>query len=219
MKLHADMTKRAVVQTRDLPWAASPLPGVDRRMLDRDGEEVARATSIVRYAAGSAFSAHTHGGGEEYLVLDGVFSDEHGDFEKGMYVRNPPGSSHTPSSKNGCTIFVKLCQMDDADQTQIGVDTTGAGGWQVVAGSTVDVLPLHQFNAETVRMIRIAPGTRLDHHNHPGGEEILVLKGGFADEHGRYSEGHWIRNPPGSGHTVSSDEGCLLYIKTGHLTG
>jgi anti-sigma factor ChrR (cupin superfamily) len=177
MKLHADFGERVVVQTEGLPWIASPLAGVDRRMLDRDGEEVARATSIVRYAAGSAFSAHIHGGGEEYLVLDGVFSDEHGDFSKGMYVRNPPGSSHTPSSKQGCTIFVKLRQMDDADQRQIAIDTTGEEGWQAVAGSTVEVLPLHQYAPETVRMVRMAPGTRLDRHEHPGGEEILVLEG------------------------------------------
>lgn len=217
MKLHADFSKRVVVQTRDLPWTASPLPGVERRMLDRNGEEVARATSIVRYAAGSAFSPHTHGGGEEYLVLDGVFSDEHGDFEKGMYVRNPPGSSHTPSSRDGCTIFVKLRQMEDADQRQVGVDTTGEEGWQPVEEATVDILPLHRYGAETVRMVRMDPGTRLKRHDHPGGEEILVIEGGFEDEHGRYVEGHWIRNPSGSDHAVTSDEGCLLYIKAGHL--
>ncbi len=217
MKLHADFSKRVVLQTRDIPWVASPLPGVERRMLDRDGEEIARATSIVRYARDSAFSAHTHGGGEEYLVLDGVFSDEHGDFGKGMYVRNPPGSSHTPSSKEGCIIFVKLRQMDDADQSQITVDTTAEQGWQSGEGSTVEVLPLHRYGTEVVRMIRMAPGTRLDHHDHPRGEEILVLEGGFEDEDARYTEGHWIRNPPGSGHRVTSENGCLLYIKTGHL--
>jgi anti-sigma factor ChrR (cupin superfamily) len=144
MKLHADFDKRVVVQTENLPWIASPLPGVERRMLDRVGEEVARATSIVRYAPGGTFSAHTHGGGEEYLVLDGVFSDEHGDFGKGMYVRNPPGSSQTPSSKDGCTIFVKLRQMDDADQRQTGIDTGGDEGWRTTDNPNVAVLPLHQ---------------------------------------------------------------------------
>ena len=75
--------------------------GVDRRPLDRIGEEVARATSIVRYAPGSRFSAHTHGGGEEFIVLDGVFQDEHGDYPPGTYVRNPPGTRHTPGSEPG----------------------------------------------------------------------------------------------------------------------
>lgn len=217
MKLHADFSQRVVVKSEDLPWIASPLAGVDRRMLERDGEEVARATSIVRYARGSAFSAHTHGGGEEYLVLDGVFSDEHGDFKTGMYVRNPPGSSHSPSSAPGCTILVKLRQMDDADQSQIAIDTTAEEGWRPGATPGLDVLPLHRFENETVRMVRFAPGTRLEPHEHPGGEEIFVLQGSFEDEHGRYEQGAWIRNPPGSSHEASSEQGCLLYIKTGHL--
>jgi anti-sigma factor ChrR (cupin superfamily) len=77
-------------------------------MLDRIGDEVVRATSIVRYAPGSHFSAHTHGGGEEFFVLNGVFQDEHGDYPVGSYVRNPPTSSHVPGSDLGCVIFVKL---------------------------------------------------------------------------------------------------------------
>ena len=83
---------------------------VERRMLDRIGEEVARTTSVVRYAPQSRFSPHTHGGGGEFLVLDGVFQDEHGDFP----IRNPPTSSHTSGSAPGCTIFVKLWQFDPA---------------------------------------------------------------------------------------------------------
>ena len=76
MELNADFSKRVAVHAARMPWVASPMPGVDRRMLDRIGEEVARATSIVRYAPGSHFSPHTHGGGEEFLVLEGVFTDE-----------------------------------------------------------------------------------------------------------------------------------------------
>lgn len=112
MNINADFASRAAVHAGRLDWTPSPLPGVDRRMLDRVGEEVARATSIVRYAPGSHFSPHTHGGGEEFLVLDGVFQDEHGDFPVGTYVRNPPTSRHTPGSTAGCTIFVKLWQFD-----------------------------------------------------------------------------------------------------------
>ncbi|GAL13613.1 hypothetical protein JCM19233_4618 [Vibrio astriarenae] len=52
--------------------------------LDRVGGEVARATSIVRYKPNSAFSPHTHDGGEEFFVLEGVFSDEHGDYPQGV---------------------------------------------------------------------------------------------------------------------------------------
>ena len=123
MQLHADLTKRAVVDSTKLDWIASPLAGVERRMLERDGDEVARATTIVRYAPESTFDPHVHALGEEYVVLEGTFSDEHGDFGKGFYVRNPPGSRHRPHSRDGCTILVKLRQMDPSDTVQVNVDT------------------------------------------------------------------------------------------------
>jgi len=107
MRLNADFRQRVLVHAAELPWVASPVTGVERRMLDRIGEEVARATSLVRYAPGSRFSRHVHGGGEEFLVLEGVFQDEHGDYPAGSYVRNPPHSAHTPASAGGCVIFVK----------------------------------------------------------------------------------------------------------------
>ncbi|MEM9355390.1 MAG: cupin domain-containing protein, partial [Pseudomonadota bacterium] len=123
MELNADFSKRTVVHGAAIPWKSSPMAGVDRRMFDRLGDEVARATSIVRYAPGSKFSSHVHTGGEEFFVLDGVFQDEHGDFPAGSYIRNPPESSHTPGSDAGCTIFVKLWQFDLTDRTHVRVDT------------------------------------------------------------------------------------------------
>ena len=110
MDVNADFTVRASVHGAQIPWEASPTPGVHRRMLDRVGDEVARATTIVRFAPGSSFPAHTHPGGEEFIVLDGVFQDEDGDFTVGSYIRNPPKSKHTPSSTDGATIMVKLWQ-------------------------------------------------------------------------------------------------------------
>ena len=94
MNINADFSKRVAVYAARLPWVPSPMKGVDRRMLDRVGDEVARATSIVRYAPHSHFSPHTHGGGEEFLVLEGVFQDEHGDFPAGSYIRNPAFKLH-----------------------------------------------------------------------------------------------------------------------------
>ena len=122
--INADFTQRVVVGPPPPDqWCASPLPGVERHLLDRVGGEVARATSVVRYAAGSRFERHTHGGGEEFLVLDGVFSDEHGDYPAGSYVRNPPGTSHTPYSVEGCTLFVKLRQFAPDDLQPVRADT------------------------------------------------------------------------------------------------
>ena len=117
--INADFGQRVLLHIADMPWIASPAAGVERRMLDRVGAEVARATSIVKYAPGSAFPRHTHTGGEEFLVLEGVFQDEHGDWPAGSYVRNPPTSSHTPGSEPGCVIFVKLWQFDPSDRTAV----------------------------------------------------------------------------------------------------
>ncbi len=216
MKLHADLSQRAIVLSEELPWLDSPMAGVQRRMLDRNGEEVARATSIVRYAPGSAFAAHTHGGGEEFLVLEGTFSDEHGDYPAGTYVRNPVGSSHQPRSESGCTIFVKLWQMSPTDRQRVAIDTDHAP-WFPGMVEGLQVLPLHSFESENVALVRWQPGTHFQRHQHLGGEEIFVLDGTFADEFGTYPQGTWLRNPPGSIHTPFSRSGCTIYVKTGHL--
>ena len=216
MDLRSDFRLREVVYTPDLLWAPSPLARVERRMLDRIGDEVARATSIFRYAPGSRFSAHTHDLGEEFLVLDGVFMDEHGAYPAGTYVRNPPGSSHAPSTEEGCTIFVKLRQFDLEDQTPVRIDTRHA---PFVPGAVpgLSVRPLHEFRGENVALVRWEPETEFHTHMHMGGEEILVLEGTFSDEHGDYPAGSWIRSPHASEHQPFSREGCLIYVKVGHL--
>lgn len=216
MKIHADLSKPAIVDSTALAWVPSPAPGVERRMLERDGDEVARATSIVRYAPGSEFPTHRHGGGEEFMVLDGVFSDEHGDFPAGTYVRNPVGSSHAPRTAPGCTIFVKLRQMDPDDQTHVTVDTK-AGKW--VAGDVPGLfrLPLHEYGTERVWLSRMDPGCAATPHAHPRGEEVLVLDGSLDDENGRHGKGTWLRLPAGSFHSPRTTDGCLLWVKQGHL--
>ena len=216
MELRADLQQSVWLDTAALPWQPSPLPGVERRLLDRRGGEVARATSLVRYAPGSRFERHSHGGGEEILVLDGIFADEHGAYPAGTYLRNPVGSSHAPFSMEGCTILVKLQQMHPADQQRLVIDTTTAA-WRPGLVPGLAVLPLHAFGSETVALVRWAPGTVFQAHSHPGGEEILVLEGVFQDEHGTYPAGCWLRNAPGSVHRPWSDGGCTIWVKTGHL--
>jgi anti-sigma factor ChrR (cupin superfamily) len=216
MKLNADFSERVVIRPEDYDWVKSPAAGVERMMLDRIGDEVARATTIVRFAPGSYFDAHTHGGGEEYFVLDGVFSDESGDYPAGTYVRNPIGSSHKPHTDEGATIFVKLHQFDEEDTDQFHIDTTTAQ-FRPGAVEGLSVLPLHSAKSENVALVRWAPGTKFNAHAHWGGEEILVLEGTFQDENGTYPKGTWLRSPHLSQHTPWSEEGCLIYVKTGHL--
>lgn len=216
MRLNADYARRVVIDTATLAWADSPVPGIRRRMLDRDGGEVARATSIVEYAPGSQFTPHVHDGGEEILVLEGVFADESGSYGPGTYLRNPPGSSHAPGSPTGCALFVKLRHFDPDDRERVVVDTRSAE-WRPGLVPGLSVMPLAQFGTQHTALVRWAPGTRFHPHRHHGGEEILVLEGVFADEHGRYPAGTWIRSPHLSEHRPFSEEGCTLLVKTGHL--
>ena len=211
-----EFSQRLVIATDKLDWQTTALPGVERRKLERENAESGRATTIVRYVPGSNFTPHVHAGGEEYLVLDGVFSDEFGDFGPGMYVRNPVGSKHQPFSEPGCTIFVKFGQMDARDQEIVRI-ATSSEAWFPGPAAGLTVLPLHAYENAHIALVRWARGSAYQHHVHPGGEEILVLAGEFRDENGRYAAGTWLRNPAGSEHSPFSTEGCTIYVKTGHL--
>lgn len=214
MELNADFTQRVVVHADQLDWQASPMQGVDRRMLDRIGQEVARATTIVRYAPGSHFSAHTHTGGEEFIVLDGVFQDEHGDFPAGTYVRNPPTSSHTPGSEPGCTIFVKLWQFDLADRTQLRKDMVQELAAPVGGVATA---MLHKDARETVTYSHLDPGATL-RADAAGGIELLVIDGTLTAGGDTLSKNSWLRLPEGDALTVTAGlEGAKLWMKSGHL--
>lgn len=216
MLLHADLSLRAVVNTADLPWVDSPTPGIQRKMIERDGDEVARCTSIVRYAPHSAFPTHLHGGGEEIFVLDGVFEDELGRYPAGTYIKNPPGSSHAPGSTMGCTLLVKLRHMRSSDSERV-VKSTAEGVWHPGLVPGLSVMQLDSVETRHTALVRWAAGTQFQAHRHWGGEEIFVLDGVFEDELGTYPAGSWIRSPHLSQHNPRSTTGCLIFVKTGHL--
>jgi quercetin dioxygenase-like cupin family protein len=219
MQINADFRRRAVVHAARLDWVASPMPGVERRMLDRIGEEVARATSIVRYAPASRFAPHTHDGGEEFLVLDGVFQDEHGDYPAGTYVRNPPGSRHAPGSADGCTILVKLRQFDPTDRTEVRIGP-GQLAWRAAPGRPgVAAAALFADARERVRLERWAPATRVQCPP-AGGLELLCLEGGFIASGERFAALSWLRLPEGDAlDAVAGSEGARVWLKEGHLAG
>jgi len=218
LRINDDFDHRVVIRPDDYHWVPSPMPGVERMMLDRIGDEVARATTIVRYAPNSEFSSHTHGGGEEYFVLEGLFSDERGDYPAGAYVRNPIGTSHTPKiGPEGATIFVKLHQFAKEDTEQKVIHTRESQCYPgIVPG--LQVMPLHEYRTEHTALVKWASNTQFNPHRHWGGEEILVLEGTFYDEHGVYPKGSWLRSPHLSQHTpYTKSDGALIFVKTGHL--
>lgn len=212
---NADFSQPVALATDALPWEASPQPGVERRLLDRIGGEVARATSLVRYAPGSAFPEHEHALGEEFLVLEGVFSDEHGDYPAGTYVRNPPASRHSPRTAGGCVIFVKLRQMPPHERARIVVDTAGFAA--DAAGPAR--LPLFDDarRGEHVAIERLRPGETRIFDESAGGDEILILAGDLSDESGDHGKGGWLRTPGGARHRLHSRGGALFWVKRGHL--
>lgn len=214
MELNADFKTRVVVHSEQLEWNASPMPGVDRRMLDRIGGEVARATTIVRYAPQSKFSEHTHTGGEEFIVLDGVFQDEHGDFPAGTYVRNPPTTAHTPGSALGCTIFVKLWQFDMDDRNQFRKTMADELAAPVDGVATAE---LHRDARETVTYSQLDAGATLENSD-VGGIEVLVIAGTVSEGGDTLGKGAWLRLPEGAPLTaMAGSDGAKLWMKTGHL--
>jgi anti-sigma factor ChrR (cupin superfamily) len=215
MNINSDYRQKIVLNHHDLPWVASPNPGVDRRMLDRVGGEIAKATSIVRYQPGARFDRHTHDLGEEILVLDGCLTDETGDYPAGSYLMNPPGSAHAPYSTAGCTLFVKLRHLGP-EQTEREIVNTKTAQWfqGMVPGLTV--MPLMRQGTGST-LVKWAPQTYFNPHRHYGGEEIFVVEGVFEDEYGEYCSGSWIRSPHQSLHQPFSRQGCTIFVKTGHL--
>lgn len=213
--LNMDFSRRVVIDSHQQDWIASPMPGVWRKPLAREDTERGHATSIVRYESGASFSAHNHPKGEEILVLEGVFSDETGDYPAGTYFRNPEGFRHAPFSTEGCVILVKLHQFQPDDNAHVCIDTNTAQ-WLPGQGR-LEVLPLHDFNGEHVALVRWPAGERFQPHVHVGGEEIYVIRGEFIDEQGRYPAGSWIRSPHLSRHNPHVEQETLIWVKTGHL--
>ena len=219
MNINADLNKTAHLMVEDFEWIPSPLPGVERVMLDRVGDEVAVATSIVRYAPNANFSAHSHALGEEFIVLDGVFSDEHADYPAGTYVRNPPGTSHTPHSDPGCIIFVKLRQFADDDLQQMVASTKieSASESQNHNQNHKKERILYQHNDEVVSVVRIEAGERYAFSSSFYTRELLLLEGEvtWQQEITRtLKPWSWIRMAPGDPLRVTAKTSALLFSKT-----
>lgn len=201
-RLNSDLSQQAIMQGAELPWISSPLAGVERRPLYRVGGEQARATSLVRYAPGSSFNAHVHSGGEEILVLEGVFEDEHGRYPAGTYLRNPPGSQHSPGASSGCMIFVRLRQFHTEDYVQ-----------SVVHLQAQDSQVLFESEHERVWVLNMPPGSYRRLANLRG-LEVLVLEGELTFDELRLKPLSWLRLPPDAPlATQAGKKGARIWIK------
>ena len=213
--LNMDFSKIACSLAKDQHWVKSPADGVSRIHLEREATESGHTTSFVKFEEGSYFPEHVHTQGEEIYVLEGVFSDENGDYPAGTYLRNPPGSRHKPFTKEGCTIFVKLEQFQK-DDTKHVVVRPEEQQWQQGIGN-LKVSSLHVHNAESTALVHWPTNEVFQPHTHRGGEEIVVINGKFIDEHGEYPARSWIRSPHMSQHHPRVEEETLILVKVGHL--
>jgi len=213
--LNMDFSKVVTVLASERAWLTSPADGVSRVHLEREAEESGHTTSFVRFAPDSLFPEHTHPQGEELYVLNGVFSDENGDYPAGTYIRNPPGSKHRPFTREGCELFVKLEQFHEADTAQVVIRSEDQQ-WQPGIGN-LRVCPLHSFEGENTALVLWPDKEVFQLHTHWGGEEIVVINGRFIDEYGEYPAGSWLRNPHMSKHYPRVEEDTLILVKVGHL--
>lgn len=195
-------------------WLPSPAKGVKRLVLERQGgEKTLRATSIVAYAPDSVFAAHTHPKGEEFYVLAGTFSDQNGDYPAGTYVRNPPGSSHAPFSKDGCLIWVKLQQFEPTDNIHSVLKTFQADN----ISDEYEVQCLFD-DYEKVELINAKQDTELSASYFESGLEILVLAGAIFKESSTISTGGWLRFAAKDHTSIVVAKDSLVLIKSKHLS-
>ncbi|MBN3728498.1 cupin domain-containing protein [Burkholderia sp. Ac-20379] len=212
MLVNADFTRRAVVPADQARWIASPQAGVERAMLDRVGGEQARATSLVRYARASHFPSHPHPGGEEILVLAGVFSEGERHYPAGWYLRNPPGSAHRPSSDDGALLFVKLRQMRADETRTVRIDTRDPAAWRQRGERAF--CPLFDSPEETVALQRLAAQAAPEIAGE-GRVELLVIEGALRLDDHSYPRGSWIRLPDGDRPACRAQTaGTTVYVKT-----
>lgn len=209
MDIRADLAEPACVRAADWQWVNSPQAGVRRVMLDRVGEEVAVATSFVRYDPESRFPGHTHALGEEFIVLEGEFGDEHGRYPPGSYVRNPPGSRHVPFSDPGCLLWVKLRQFQPDDLTELRTRLDLAIPTE---GSAMRLL--HRHGEEEVGEITAAAGERIERPPADVCQEVLVLAGEVKAGNRVIDRFGWLRVAPHTGLTLEVLTPCRLFWKT-----
>lgn len=219
--INDDFTQFVTMNTEEMEWQPSPSPQVWRKRLELSGPaESGRVTSIVRYEPGSRFPSHKHPEGEEFLVLEGTFCDERGEYPAGTFVLNPDGSEHAPFSPDGCQLFVKLRQYPGRHRPRVVIDSKTTP-WESRLGGGAEVLDLyyHEKSSEHIELFRIPANTEIQMSWNIIGAEVLVLEGEFGDGKRDYSRGAWIRYPPPTFCDFQTATGCTLYIKSGPMGG
>lgn len=240
MELHTDKTKTVLVRTSQQEWlVTSQASGVSRRLIERRGGDIARATTVVKFEPDKSFPRHVHVGGEEFVVLDGTWRDDYGNFPKYCYIRNFIGSGHQPQiGHDGCVILVKLCQMHPTIHPEpahtawsdLGPEAVRRRGKEIRPDSGSGCMPFHELVVfesplETVKMLLLPGGATVRVPVPDGGREMFVVDGTFVSSLGTHDERSWCRlasqatfaETGGTFEVRVGERDVYLYSKEGHL--
>ena len=219
--VNADPNKVAVVDTNQLAWEPTEHPGVSRKVLEFVSDpRKGRETSLLRFAPGAKLPTETLVDRMDVFVLEGKYEDGHGEYGPHTFLRNQPGYTHTPASKDGCVLYVKWrVPIRPGGGPRLVVDSKTAQ-WMAFPHRGADVLHLYP-NAdgiETGRIGNVHPNRKIPSHDHSIGEETFVLRGCMKDEYTAYHAGTWFRMPCGVPHAPYTEaDGALMLIREGDL--
>lgn len=211
------MSIAVIVYSDAIDWQSSPSSSVSRKRFHLAGEtENGQVTSLVRYDPGAGFPSHPHPGGEEILVLSGVFSDETGDWPAGSYLLNPEGFAHAPYSESGCRLLVKLRQYSGDQPARLALDCLQSTQFEGVACKL-----LHSDAIEKTVVMKLERGQVIK-NKFKGGCEGFVLDGNVNVNGADLGPNDWFRFPDGDHPEGSSvrllSQGCSLYLKIGAVS-
>lgn len=219
-EVNADARKVAFMDTRTMAWEGTEWPGVQRKVLEFVAHpRMGRETSILKFEPGASLPTTTWAERLDFFVLEGSCSDEHGAYGKHTFVRQPPSTTQTLRTAEGCTLYMKWRVPIKSDSTRIVIDARTAQ-WGEFPHRGADVLHLYpnKDGIETGRIGHVHTNRRLPSHDHSIGEETLVLEGVLKDEYASYEAGTWFRMPCGVAHApYTEDTRCKMLIREGDL--
>ncbi len=223
--LNADLSQRVIALAQKACWQSCPLPNTEIRLLEYRGGENPRFTAILRIQKSFNISDLGLWRKLEMLVLSGALGLADQVALGGSYIR-VPDLEHTLCLNHGPIywpleghLYVAYAggnyTKDDTEPRLI--DTRADEVWLPGPTEGTEVLPLHVHGRANAMLVRWNQTATFQPQLDPQGEEILVLKGSLADEHGRYSAGTWIRNPEITWQHWSGTEDTVVFYKTGHF--
>ncbi len=219
-QFNADPDKQVVMHTEDMEWEATSVPGVSQKLLERVIDtEKGRETALLRLDPGTTLETEVLAERLDLFVVEGDYADGVGEYGRRTFVRHQPGTAHTPSTRNGCVLYVKRRNPIREKDDPILIDTETVE-WTAFPHRGADVVHFYRdpHGIETARYGKVYPDKRIPSHDHAMGEETLVVDGELKDEFGVYGPGTWFRFPIGVAHApYTEDKPCFMLIREGDL--